>query len=100
MDQEYPWPGKGRGNCPADERTEAETDAEDDAPPAEGHCPFAPALEFVGEHRDLADQHRAAAHALEKPGDDQGCDVSRQATDERGDAESGDGQEKDPLAPV
>ena len=89
-----------RDDRAADDRAEAETNAEDDPPPAEGDGAFPAFPELMRENGDLADQHRAAAQALKKSGDDQHGDVPGQPADQRRDAERGDGDQEDALATI
>ena len=56
-------------------------------------------LELMGEHRDLADQHRATAHALKEAADDEQERVLRQAADQRSEAEHGDADHEHALSP-
>lgn len=98
--EEYPLPARNRDDGAADDWAEAETNAEDDPPPAEGDGAFPSFPELMGEDSDLTDQHRAAAQALKKSGGDQYRGAVGQAADQRGDAECGDGDQEDTLAPI
>lgn len=67
------------------------------APPAPCDGAFAPFPEFMRQHGKLADQHRTAAQALQKPGDDERGDGRDDAAADDG-AEAEAGAEDDPRA--
>jgi len=87
VDEKHPLPVGERDDHAADDRTEAQSDAEDDSPGAKRLAPFASFLKLMRQHGDLADQHRAAAHALKKPADDQHRRAPRKPADQRSDRE-------------
>src|SRR5581483_7162874 len=87
VDQKHPLPTQKRSNSPADDWTKAQADTKDDAPPAESDRALMPAVELVGEHGNLTDQHGASARALQKPRHDERRDIRGHPAYQRGEAE-------------
>ena len=93
-------PAGDRDDRRADDRSETKTDAEDDPPGGEGACALGAFPELMGENRDLTDQHRTTAHALEEAADDEEERVFRQAADQGGEAEHGDADHEYKLSAI
>ena len=99
VDEEDPLPVGNGDDHAANDRTEAESDAEDDSPSAKRLAALTPFLELMRKHGHLADQHRATAHPLKKPADDQDGRALREPADQRGDSKHHDAGHIDAFAP-
>ncbi|MNV37994.1 hypothetical protein D3C71_1295300 [compost metagenome] len=100
VNQEHPFPARQRQDGAAHDRTEAQPDAEDDAPPRKRRAPFASVAELAGQDRDLADQHHRGAKPLEKARHDQHPDVVGQSAYQRRHAEGHDADHEQAFASV
>ncbi len=98
MNEEDPFPTRRRDDAAADDRSEPQPYAENNAPPGEGRTPGSGALKLVGENGDLADQHDAARDALEETSADQDGDVMGDPAHEGGQAEGDHADQKQTLA--
>ncbi|KND56996.1 MFS transporter [Candidatus Burkholderia verschuerenii] len=99
MHPEDPSPVRKRDDRAADQRAKTQADAGDDSPCTERTRAHRAVRKLMRQHGDQADQHRATGDALHRARADQRGRVLGQTADQRGDAESGNGDQQNALSP-
>ena len=98
VDVEGPAPGQILGKQPAEDQAHAAAAGGDRAEDPEGPAPLARVLERADQGPEGGRREDGAERALQRPGDHQHLERDGGAPDGRGDGESGQARDENPLA--